>query len=98
MGFLDKVKAGAEDLAAKAREEAKELQTKRELGQAYTELGKTAFELADRGELSHADLSAGVERIRSLKAQLEAEEAAQPVGATASTEPPPSDAPPAMPS
>ena len=76
MSLLDKVKAGAEQAAARAREEFEELQTKRELGQAYDELGKKAFELADGGALSHAQLTPFVERIRTLKAELEAEEAA----------------------
>ncbi len=96
MGLLDKVKAGAEQAAAKAREEMQELQTKRELGQTYSDLGRKAFELADRGEISHAEISDLVERIRSLTAQLEAEEAAA-VGATSPTETPPSSQPPAMP-
>src|SRR3972149_7005437 len=71
MGFLDKVKSGAEQVAAKTKEEAKELQTKRELGQAYDEFGKAAYELVARGEISHAELEAGAERIRSLRARLE---------------------------
>jgi hypothetical protein len=96
MGLLDKVKAGAEQAAAKARDEMQELQTKRELGQAYDELGKKAFELAERGEFSHAEISELVNRVRSLKAQLEAEEGGA-VAAEASTEPPPSSQPPAMP-
>ena len=96
MGLIDKVKAGAEQAAAKAREEMQELQTKRDLGQAYSDLGRKAFELADRGEISHAEISDLVERIRSLTAQLEAEEVVG-VGATSSTEEPPSNQPPAMP-
>ena len=99
MGFLDKVKSGAEHAAAKAKEEAKELQTKRELGQAYDEFGKASYELVERGEFSHADLEAGAERIRSLRARLEAvagggAEAAE----SGPVEPPPSSGPPAMPS
>lgn len=94
MGFLDKAKAAAEQAASKAKETAGELQTKRELSQAYDELGRKTFELVDAGEVSSATLDPLVERIRSLKAQLD-EGAA--VGATATTEPPGSDAPPAMP-
>ena len=101
MGFLDKVKSGAEQAAAKAKEEAKELQTKRELGQAYDEFGKAAYELVARGEISHAELEAGAERIRSLRARLEelAGGGAEPVAAQSGpVEPPPSSGPPAMPS
>ena len=70
MGIVDKLKAGAEQTANKARETAQEVQTKRELTQAYTDLGKTAFSLVDRGEFSHAELTAGVDHIRELQARL----------------------------
>jgi hypothetical protein len=39
MGLLDKAKAAAEQAAAKAKEGVEEVQTKRELGQAFNELG-----------------------------------------------------------
>ena len=94
MGFLDKAKAAAEQAASKAKETAGEMQTKRELGQAFDELGHKTFELVEAGEVSSAALDPLVEKIRSLKAQLEAGE---PVGATASAEPPESTGPPAMP-
>jgi hypothetical protein len=73
MGIVDKLKAGAEQTATKARETAQEVQTKRELSQAYSDLGKTAFGLADRSEISHADLSSGVDHIRELQARLAGE-------------------------
>ena len=47
-----KVKAGTEQAALKARDEVEELQTKRELNRVYTELGKKALELVDRGGFS----------------------------------------------
>jgi hypothetical protein len=110
MGFLDKVKQGAEQAAARAKDTASDLQTKRELGQAYGELGETAFELAEAGELSNPRLDPIVERIRSLKTRLEEEGGAgagaeggmaatgEAQTATATTaEPPPSSQPPAMP-
>ena len=71
MGFLDKVKQSAEQATAKAKEGVSSVQTKRELGQAHTELGETAFRLADSGAISHPELDPIVERIRTLKAQLE---------------------------
>jgi hypothetical protein len=95
MGFLDKAKAAAEQAASKAKETAGELQTKRELNQAYDELGRKTLELVESGEVSSTTLDPLVERIRSLKAQLD--EGAM-VASTATTEPPESDAPPAMPS
>ena len=94
MGFMDKVKAtvrsGAEQAATKAQEEYERMQTRRELSEAYEDLGVKAFDLAERGDVSHADLSADVERVRTLKAQLAAigtEQAAAPPAAAAE-EPP----------
>src|SRR5260370_429050 len=76
MGFLDKVKTNLQDTAQMAREGLEELQTKRELTRAYGDFGRKAFELLESGELSHAQLQAGAEEIRKLKAELEAEQAA----------------------
>ena len=45
MGFLDKAKSAAETATSKAKEGIGDVQTKRELGQAYDELGKIAFDL-----------------------------------------------------
>jgi hypothetical protein len=73
MGLLDKAKAAAEQAAAKAKEGVEEVQTKRELSQAYTELGKSAFELVENGDISDPRLDASVEKIKTLKAKLEAE-------------------------
>jgi len=70
MGLLDKVKAAGEQAASSAQKQAQIVATKRELSQAYGDLGKTAFGLVDRGELGHGDLSAGVEHIRELQARL----------------------------
>ncbi len=94
MGFLDKAKAAAEQAATRAKETAGELQTKRELGQVYDELGRKTFELVEAGELSSAALVPLVERIRALNAQLDEGDA---VGAATTTEPPASTGPPAMP-
>ncbi len=96
MGFLDKAKAAAEQAAAKAKEGVEDVQTKRELGQAYGDLGKTAFDLVESGELSHAQLDPLVAKVRTLK---ERAEGAVPAGVGAdaspsSDEPAP---PPAMP-
>jgi len=81
MGFLDKAKAAAEQAAAKAKEGVEDVQTKRELSQAYTELGKTTFELSEGGELSHARLDALVEKIRTLNEKAAGDQ--DMVGATA---------------
>ena len=71
MGLLDKAKTAAEQATAKAKEGIGEVQTRRELGQAYDELGKIAFELAESGEISHARIEEPVERIRKLKTDLD---------------------------
>ena len=111
MGFLDKVKQSAEQATAKAKEGVSDVQTKRALGQAHAELGETAFRLADAGDISHPELDPIVERIRTLKTQLEADGGGDGDGetgvqvledepATASAtaaEPAPSNQPPAMP-
>jgi hypothetical protein len=73
MGLLDKAKQAAEQAATRAKEGVEEVQTKRELSQAYGELGKSVFELAEHGELSDPRLDAGVAKIRTLNAKLEAE-------------------------
>ncbi len=77
MGLADKLKAGVEQAGNKARETAQEVQTKRELGQAYTDLGKTAFGLIDRGEISHGELTAGADHIKELQARLSGDGSSQ---------------------
>lgn len=102
MGFLDKAKQAAQDASAKAKEGVADVQTKRDLGKAYTELGEKTYELAQSGELTSPQLTDLVNRINALKAEVD--ESGEPAMAgatsstTASTEPPPSDGPPAMPS
>jgi hypothetical protein len=67
MGLLDKAKQAAEQAAAKAREGVEDVQAKRDLSQAYTELGKAAFELVESGELSHPGLEAAAQRVRAAQ-------------------------------
>jgi len=71
MGFLDKVKAGAQEATAKVKEGAADVQTKREIGQTYDELGKKAYELSESGTISHPDIAALAAKINDLKAKLE---------------------------
>jgi hypothetical protein len=89
MGFLDKVKASTEQVVSTAKEKAGDMQTKKELGAAYVELGRATFALAEAGEVSSPTLDPLVEKIRSLEAQLDEDEA---VAATASSETPDSGA------
>src|SRR5436190_7018447 len=76
MGLLDKAKAAAEQAANRANETVSDVQTKRELGKEYGELGETAFRLADAGTISHPELEPHVARVRELQAKLEDEGAA----------------------
>ena len=93
MGLLDKAKAAAEQAAAKAKEGVEDVQTKRELLQAYHELGKVAFELVEGGEIAHPRLEAPAEKVRGLRERAGDGEAAVIDGGVAHD---PSQ-PPAMP-
>ena len=73
MGLLDKAKAAAEQAAAKAKEGVEDVQTKRELSQAYGDLGRLSFSLVESGELSNPELDALVDKIRTLEAKAAAE-------------------------
>ena len=89
MSFFNKAKQAAEQAAAKVQEGVEDVQQKRELSQAYGELGKTAFALIESGELSHSGLDAGAAKIRELNAKIEgADEAAPPAPAADPTQPP----------
>ena len=92
MSFFNKAKQAAEQAAAKVQEGVEDVQQKRELSQAYGELGKTAFALIESGELSHSGLDAGAAKIRELNAKIEGAGEAAPAA-------PPADPsqPPAMP-
>ncbi len=75
MGLLDKVKAGAEQAASTAQKGVQEVQTKRELSQAYADLGRATHQLHHNGEITHASLDAQVARIDELQARLGGEDA-----------------------
>ena len=86
MGFLDKAKSaaeqaahkakeGAEFAAQKAKDTAEDVQTKRELGGTFDELGRKAFELVESGAIAHGELTPLVDKVKELQAKLEAEAA-----------------------
>lgn len=52
MGFFETARAAAEQAAVRAKDGVEDLQAKRELGRAYGELGRVAFELIESGEIS----------------------------------------------
>jgi hypothetical protein len=97
MGLLDKAKAAAEQAAAKAKDGVEDVQTKRELSSAYGDLGRLAFQLVERGELSNAQLDALVGKIRTLEAKASAEPAMAGAAPSTTTDTPASNQPPAMP-
>ena len=72
MGLLDKAKQAAEQAATKAKEGVEDVQTKRELSQAYTELGKATYELIGSGEISNPRFDASAAKITALTAKLAA--------------------------
>ena len=73
MSLLDRVKTQAEQTAAKAREGVHEVQAKRELTQAYADLGRTTSALVEKGEISHPELGTQIDHIKDLNAKLTAE-------------------------
>jgi hypothetical protein len=88
MGLLDRLKEGADQAMGlagqavdRARDEAKDLNLKRQLGSAQEDLGRITFELVEEGAVSHPKLTPAVERIRALRE----ESAAVNAGRTAET-------------
>ena len=69
MSFLNKAKAAAQEAAGKAQKGIEDVQTNRELGTAYGDLGRKAYELAASGAISHPELQPLVQRISDLQAQ-----------------------------
>jgi hypothetical protein len=70
MGILDKAKAAADQATTRVREGVDDVQAKRSLSQAYEQLGQTAYELIEQGELTHAGLTTQAEEIRVLRKRL----------------------------
>ena len=97
MGFLDKAKAAAVEATAKAKEGVEDVQVKRELSQAYNELGKVAFELIESSDISHPSLEAVAEKIRALHARERGDETLAGATASGTAETHDPTQPPAMP-
>ena len=97
MGFLDKAKAAAEQAAAKAKEGVDDVQTKRELSQAYNELGKVAFELVESNDITHPKLETLAEKIRALHEREKGDDALVGAAAGGTSESHDPNQPPAMP-
>lgn len=97
MGLLDKAKQAAEQATAKAKEGVEDVQLKRELSQAYNELGKVAFELVEGNEIAHARLEAVAAKIRALNDRDRSNGTLAGATAGGSSEPHDPSQPPAMP-
>jgi hypothetical protein len=97
MGFLDKAKAAAVEATAKAKEGVEDVQVKRELSQAYNELGKVAFELVESNEIAHPRLETVAEKIRALNERDKGDGALVGAAAGGTSEPHDPSQPPAMP-
>jgi hypothetical protein len=92
--FFDRLKDATGVVATKAREGIEDLQTRQELSRAYGDLGRSVVELVDKGEVSHPELTAAAEKIKALKAELEAQgETEQPPQASSAGEPEQQSAP-----
>ena len=60
----------------KAKEGVEDLQTKIDLDRAYNDLGKTAFDLIESGELAHERLDAPAAKVRELRERQASEDEA----------------------
>ena len=76
-GWMDKLKDATSNVVEKTRDGVEDLQQKRELSETYGELGRKAAELVESGAIAHPDLTPMVDKIRELKAALEAAPAAE---------------------
>ena len=97
MGFLDKAKAAAVEATTKAKEGVEDVQAKRELSQAYNELGKVAFELVESNEIAHPKLETLAEKIRGLNERDKGDGALVGAAAGRTSETHDPTQPPAMP-
>jgi hypothetical protein len=97
MGFLDKAKAAAVEATAKAKEGVEDVQLKRELSQAYNELGKVAFELIESNDITHPKLETLAEKIRALHERDKGDDALVGAAAGGTSETHDPTQPPAMP-
>jgi len=87
MGFLDKAKAAAEQAATRAKEGVEEVQSKRNLAHAYEELGRTAFDLIEEGQISNDRMTGLADEIRKMRASMPANAATAAPGDPAAATP-----------
>jgi hypothetical protein len=80
MSFMDKLREATGTAAARAKTELETLQKRRELTQAYNDLGRKTVELVEAGTVTEPSLAADAARVKQLRSELEA------LGADASTD------------
>ena len=80
MSFMDRAKAVADQMKVKAQEGVEEVQAKKELAQAYWDLGHKAHELGSAGALSHPELDPLVQRVSDLLERDAARRGEEPSG------------------
>lgn len=86
--FLDRLREATANVTQMTKEGVENLQTKRELSQAYGDLGRKTAELVESGAISHPELTALCERVGELNAQLAASAESEEAEAEV---PPPAD-------
>jgi len=80
MSFMDRLREATGTAAARAKTELEILQKRRELSQAYSDLGRKTVELVEAGTLTEPSLADDAARVKQLRSELEA------LGADASTD------------
>jgi hypothetical protein len=70
--FFNRLREATANVTQITKEGVETLQVKRELSQAYGDLGRQTAELVESGAVSHPDLSEPVARIAELKDRLAA--------------------------
>jgi hypothetical protein len=70
--FFDRLKDATANVAQMTKEGVESVQLKRELGQAYGDLGRKTEELVESDAIAHAELAEPVAKIAELKARLDA--------------------------
>ena len=93
--FLNRLKEATANVAQMTKEGVETLQVKRELSQAYGDLGRKTADLVESGAISDPELTEPVTRIGELKAQLAAAGESESEDAPAASAP--DEAPPAEP-
>jgi hypothetical protein len=72
MSFMDRLREATGTAAARAKIELEALQKRRELTQAYNELGRKTVELVEAGTVTEPALADAAARIKELRTELDA--------------------------